>query len=140
MSIVEAFFQTFPAPLWWRKLDASQRILVAALLLSSVAHAGVLAMKFTPPEAFRLRPVEAKLDVILVNAKHTQKPVAAEALAQANLDGGGEAAKGRAKSVLPKTQQVQDGAELPEAEVRSERQANAPGLPKIQERLEAPAG
>ena len=118
MSIAEAFFQTFPAPLWWRKLDTSQRILTAALLLSSVGHAGVLAMKFAPPEAFRLRPVEAKLDVILVNAKHTQKPVAAEALAQANLDGGGEAAKGRAKSFLPKTQQVQDGAELRDAAAR----------------------
>ena len=118
MSIAEAFFQTFPAPVWWRRLDASQRILLAALLLSTVAHTGLLALKFAPPEAFRLRPLESKLDVILVNAKHAQKPVTPEALAQANLDGGGEAANGRAKSFLPKSAKVQDGDELRNAAAR----------------------
>lgn len=115
MSIAEAFFQTFPAPAWWRALDASQKILAGALIVSTAAHACVLAVKILPPDAFRLRPIEAKLDVILVNAKHTVKPVQAEALAQANLDGGGEAAKGRAKSFLPKTRQTRDGEELRDA-------------------------
>ena len=118
MSTADAFFQTFPAPGWWRKLDASQRLLVAALLISTVAHAGVLAMRFTPPDLFLLRPVENKLDVILVNAKHAEKPAKAEALAQVNLDGGGDAAKGRAKSFLPTSQQTQEGDELRETAVR----------------------
>ena len=103
MSIAEAFFQTFPAPSWWRDLDASQRILCGALVISTAAHAGFLAVRFVPNEAFRMRPLDARLDVILVNAKHLAAPVKAEALAQANLDGGGDAAKGRAKSCLPTT-------------------------------------
>lgn len=121
MSSAAAFFDRFPAPHWWRRLDASRRILASALVLSTVAHAGVLAIRFTPPDIFRMRPVENRLDVILVNAKHAEKPVKAEALAQANLDGGGEAAKGRAKSFLPKSGQVRDGDELHEASARVQR-------------------
>lgn len=99
-------------------MDASQRILCAALVASTVAHAAVLAVRFAPPELFRMRPVENRLDVILVNARHEQKPVKAEALAQASLDGGGEAASGRAKSFLPKSRQAQDGDELRAASAR----------------------
>ncbi|MBL8380936.1 MAG: TonB family protein [Burkholderiales bacterium] len=118
MSIAEAFFQTFPAPPWWRRMDTSQRILAAALIFSTAAHAGLLILKFTPPEALRLRPVENKLDVILVNARHASKPAKPDALAQANLDGGGEAAQGRAKSFLPKTARAQDGEDLRELSAR----------------------
>jgi protein TonB len=118
VSIAEALFQTFPAPAWWRKLDASRRFLALALIVSAAAHAGVLAVRFNPPDIFRMRPVENKLDVILVNAKHAQAPVKAAALAQANLDGGGEAQSGRAKSFLPKSARSQDGDELRAASAR----------------------
>jgi protein TonB len=118
VSVAEAFFQTFPAPAWWRELDASRRFLALALIVSAAAHAGVLAVRFNPPDIFRMRPVESKLDVILVNAKHAQAPVKAAALAQANLDGGGEAQSGRAKSFLPKSARTQDGDELRAASAR----------------------
>jgi periplasmic protein TonB len=118
VSAIDAFFQTFPAPEWWRRMDSSQRILTVALVISTAAHAGVLAVKFSLPETPRLKPLESPLDVILVNAKHNSKPVKAEALAQANLDGGGEAAKGRAKSFLTKSRAVQDGDKLSEAAAR----------------------
>jgi len=118
VSAIDAFFQTFPAPEWWRRMDSSQRILTVALVISTAAHAGVLAIKFSLPETPRLKPLESPLDVILVNAKHNSKPVKAEALAQANLDGGGEAAKGRAKSFLTKSRAVQDGDKLSEAAAR----------------------
>ncbi|MEG1053198.1 MAG: TonB family protein, partial [Janthinobacterium sp.] len=49
------------------------------------------------------------LEVILVNAKHANKPLKADALAQANLDGGGQADKGRAKSPLPDMRKVEEG-------------------------------
>jgi protein TonB len=45
----------------------------------------------------------------LVNAKHDKKPVKADALAQANLDGGGNAASGRAKSPLADLRKSEDG-------------------------------
>ena len=112
MSIAEAFFQTFPAPAWWRRMDAPQRVLTVAIGFSALAHAAALAIQFTAPDSFRFKPHEATLDVILVNAKHNAKPVKAEALAQANLDGGGDSAKGRAKSFLTKSRETQDGEQL----------------------------
>jgi protein TonB len=118
VSIADAFFQSFPAPHWWRSLDFSRRVLAVALVISSIAHAGVLAMRFSLPETSRMKPVDTRLDVILVNARHAEKPVKAEALAQANLDGGGDAATGRAKSFLTRSHKNQDGDELREASAR----------------------
>jgi protein TonB len=99
-------------------MDASQRLLALALLVSTLAHGGLLAVKFADPDNFRWRSRDSALDVILVNAKHSSKPVKAEALAQANLDGGGEAAKGRAQSFLTDTHRVQDGDQLQQASQR----------------------
>jgi protein TonB len=125
VSVAEAFAQTFPAPEWWRRMDASQRMLCAALVLSTVAHASLLAVKFAAPEEFRLRSRDSPLDVILVNAKHASKPVKAEALAQANLDGGGDAAKGRAQSFLVNSRRSQDGEQLEQAAMRRARELEA---------------
>jgi len=112
VSVAEAFAQTFPAPDWWQEMDASQRILSWALLISVVAHGAVLTVKFAESDAFRLKTRDAPLEVILVNAKHATRPVKAEALAQANLDGGGTADKGRAQSFLANQHRVQEGDQL----------------------------
>jgi protein TonB len=77
------------------------RTLSIAIAASVLAHAALLAIRFAPPDTFRFKPADPGLEVILVNAKHDRKPVKAEALAQANLDGGGHAAAGRSKSPLP---------------------------------------
>jgi protein TonB len=74
-----------------------------------LAHASLLAIRFAAPDAFRLQPTDPGLEVILVNAKHERAPVKAEALAQANLDGGGNADAGRAQSPLPDLRKVEDG-------------------------------
>jgi protein TonB len=73
------------------------------------AHAGLLALRFAAPEAFRHQPADPGLEVVLVNAKHDRAPAKADALAQANLDGGGTAEAGRAKSPLPDLRKVEDG-------------------------------
>ncbi len=99
-------------------MDAPQRVLTLAIGVSVVVHAAALAIQFTAPDSFRFKPHEATLDVILVNAKHNAKPVKAEALAQANLDGGGDSAKGRAKSFLTKSRESQDGEQLSAAAAR----------------------
>ena len=75
--------------------------MMIAIAVSVVAHSSLLAVRFAAPDAFRLQPVDPGLEVILVNAKHANKPLKADALAQANLDGGGNADAGRAKSPLP---------------------------------------
>jgi periplasmic protein TonB len=72
-----------------------------ALTVSVLLHGALLTVRFVAPEAFQLKPADPGLEVILVNAKHKKPPVKAEALAQANLDGGGNADAGRSKSPLP---------------------------------------
>lgn len=70
---------------------------------SVVLHAIViLGLKFSPPDLKKLKDNLPTLDVILVNAKSQSQPTKAEALAQANLDRGGNTeANRRMKSALP---------------------------------------
>lgn len=71
------------------------------LLISALAHALLLTLHFTAP-ALKSLPNSAFLEVVLVNSKSANKPNKADALAQANLDGGGNTeADRRAKSPLP---------------------------------------
>lgn len=90
-------------------LFAQHRLLSVAFGLSLLVHGLLLAVHFAAPDAFRFKPSDPELEVILVNAKHDKKPVNAQALAQANLDGGGNAEDGRAKSPLPDMQRVESG-------------------------------
>lgn len=77
-----------------------------------LVHGILLAVHFTAPDAFKFKPIDPGLEVILVNAKHDKKPLKADALAQANLDGGGNAATGRAKSPLPDMRKNENGEGL----------------------------
>jgi protein TonB len=52
---------------------------------------------------------DTPLEVILVNARSSEVPLSAQAIAQANLAGGGEAAAGRATSPLPPSPSVELG-------------------------------
>lgn len=80
-----------------------------ALAASVAAHAVLLAIRFVAPEAVRFAPADPGLEVILVNAKHANAPTKAEALAQANLEGGGTADAGRSKSPLPDLRKNENG-------------------------------
>lgn len=91
------------------KLFPENRTLSIALAASVLVHGALLAVRFAPPDTFRFKPVDPGLEVILVNAKHDRAPLKAEALAQANLDGGGHAKEGRAKSPLPNMHRHEDG-------------------------------
>jgi periplasmic protein TonB len=88
------------------------RSLTIAVAASVLAHGVLLAVRFAAPEAFQFKPVDPGLEVVLVNAKHDKKPLKAEALAQANLDGGGNADAGRAKSPLPDMRRTENGDSL----------------------------
>lgn len=85
------------------------RTLSIAVGISLAFHAALLLVHFAAPDSFRLSPASPELEVILVNAKHAKKPLKADALAQANLDGGGNADAGRAKSPLPDLRKTEDG-------------------------------
>ena len=80
-----------------------------ALLVSLGVHAAVLTVRVVNPEGFNRVFQDTPLEVILVNARSTEKPVRAQAIAQAALAGGGEAAKGRATSPLPPATQMEVG-------------------------------
>jgi protein TonB len=75
-----------------------------------------------------VKPTDPGLEVILVNAKHNKAPLKAEALAQANLDGGGNVDKGRSKSPLPDMRKTEDGESIKASKRRiaelEERQRN----------------
>lgn len=72
-----------------------------ALGVSVLLHAVVLSVRFVDPEGFNRVFQDTPLEVILVNAKSTERPDKAQAIAQFALAGGGEAEKGRATSPLP---------------------------------------
>lgn len=94
------------------------RTLSIAVAASLLVHGALLAVRFTMPEPSRMRPTDPGLEVILVNAKHDKKPVEAQAVAQANLDGGGNVDKGRAKSPLPNQRKMADGESVKAAQRR----------------------
>lgn len=100
------------------KLFSQNSTLSIAILVSLIVHGMAMFIHFVAPDTFRLQPADPGLEVILVNAKHDKKPLKADALAQANLDGGGQADKGRSKSPLPDMRQMSDGDNVPESQRR----------------------
>ena len=72
-----------------------------ALAVSIAAHGALLLVRFVDPEGFNRVFQDTPLEVILVNSRSGEAPEKAQAIAQANLAGGGEAQAGRATSPLP---------------------------------------
>jgi protein TonB len=74
-----------------------------AMIFSVALHAFALfGVSLVLPDPNKSAAIMQPLHVVLVNSKSKSKPVKADALAQANLDGGGNTAEDRqAKSMLP---------------------------------------
>lgn len=72
-----------------------------ALTLSLALHGLILALRWTPPED--TPPPSPILQVTLVNSRSATPALKPQAVAQANLAGGGERASGMASSPLPRT-------------------------------------
>ena len=100
---------SLPTPLLTRLGVAQFTTLHWALAVSALVHAIVLSVRFVDPEAFNRVFHDTPLEVVLVNARSAERPDKAQAIAQANLQGGGEAAKGRASSPLPPTVLMREG-------------------------------
>lgn len=89
-----------------------------AIGISLSLHGILLALNFRFPEASRAFQDRA-LEIILVNSKSAQKPVNAQALAQAHLDGGGDTDQNRRiKTPLPPSNREKSGTDLEQAEKR----------------------
>lgn len=91
-----------------------------ALVASFTVHAfAIVGLGFQVPDPSRLAPPRSVLDVVLVNAKSASKPEKADALAQANLDGGGNTdQKRRASSPFPLVEQRPRASEVQQAQGR----------------------
>ena len=104
---------------YWSGLDRQSRLLAVSVGASLLLHAILLTVHFRFPEALRWKSTNQPLEVILVNAKTRDKPSRAKALAQANLDGGGNTdARQRATSPLPVTNPRDPGRDLAETQRR----------------------
>ncbi len=86
-----------------------------ALLVSLLLHGALLGVRIAAPEAFDRVFEDTPLEVILVNARSKEAPAQAQAIAQANLAGGGDVDKGRATSPLPPSVQIQLGETIDES-------------------------
>lgn len=89
----------------WRALSGLQW----ALLFSGALHGALITVRFVAPERLERAFKDTPLEVILVNARSQEAPQQAQAIAQANLAGGGDARTGRATSPLPMAPTVQLG-------------------------------
>lgn len=94
------------------------RRLWAAIAISLLLHALLLYLNFKFPDASRAMRDKA-LDIILVNAKSAHRPTNKQALAQANLDGGGNTdQERRAQTPLPPTRQQVAGSDIEQMQRR----------------------
>ena len=88
------------------------RRLWLAIAISLAMHALLLTLHFSFPDTSKAMRDKA-LDIILVNARSEKKPSEAQALAQANLDGGGNTDENRrVKTPLPPKPQQTTGTEI----------------------------
>lgn len=80
-----------------------------SLIFSFGVHGALLGVRFVDPEGFNRIFQDTPLEVVLVNSRSGEAPVKAQAIAQANLAGGGDAERGRATSPLPPSALVEIG-------------------------------
>ena len=100
------------ATLSWQPVEPGNRRLLLAIGFSLAAHALRLSLHFSFPDASKAMREKA-LDIVLVNAKSARKPTDPQALAQTNLDGGGNTDENRRlKTPLPPTHQQLTGSEI----------------------------
>ena len=90
----------------------SNRILLSALGVSIGLHVTALTIRFVDPEFFHRIASAPPLEVILVNARSDKRPVAPQAQAQVNLEGGGSNEQGRRSSPLPNAATITEGDAL----------------------------
>src|SRR5688572_2113835 len=100
-------------------ISREDRVLGAAVGISILLHGALLSMHFKFPDSLRWQSANQPLEVVLVNAKTRERPSRAEALAQANLDRGGNVdQRRRAKTPLPVTEPRTPGKDLADAKRR----------------------
>ncbi|MGH8688353.1 MAG: hypothetical protein ACREVQ_11675, partial [Burkholderiales bacterium] len=103
----------------WSGLDDRSRVLYASVVASLLLHTLLFSLHFRFPDELRWKNDAQTLDVILVNARSHERPARTLALAQVNLDGGGDTdLDRRARTPLPVIDPHRPGRDLAQAERR----------------------
>ena len=110
----------------YARLNQSDRLGLVLLISVTLHLLAVFGVTFKAPE-MKKSGTATSLEVVLVNSKSSSRPVKADALAQANLDGGGNTdAERQAKSPLPvldRRQQESEAAQKQQQVSQLEQQA-----------------
>ena len=99
----------------------SHRLLVWTLGLSLLIHLSLLTFRLAAPQAYQRMFQDTPLEVVLVNARSTEKPDKPQALAQTRLAGGGEIPQVvLSSSPLPPKVSEEEGSDTSEAQQKIE--------------------
>ncbi|MGB7306192.1 MAG: hypothetical protein WBD13_18100 [Burkholderiaceae bacterium] len=82
------------------------------IVYSLALHGLLMSVHFAAPEPLKLKPLDSRLEVILVNAESRTAPVNPEVVAQVNMEAGGDRDKGRATSPLQAEAKVENGQDI----------------------------
>lgn len=107
---------------WTERSWLMAHALGVGIAVSLCAHSLLPLIGFVAPPAGLKKQRDQGLEVVLVNAKHARAPQTAQALAQANLDGGGNTDDKKAlpSSPLPPDTDRREGDSLVESKRRVE--------------------
>ena len=120
--------------------EHSNRTLIISLIISLLLHGLLMSIHFTSPHRSLLQKRERNLEIVLVNARHNRAPDNAEALAQANLDGGGTVEeKIRPTTPVPPQETQREGDTLVETRPQTTEQPVEKQQVITQNRKPAPA-
>jgi protein TonB len=111
-----------PEPLSVRIRTWRPSVMQLALMISLALHGLLLGIRFVDPQDFNRVFQDTPLEVVLVNARSAEAPTKAQAIAQANLAGGGEAEAGIATSPLPPSPSELTGDDQTDAEKQIQQQ------------------
>jgi periplasmic protein TonB len=119
-SVIRHFGLRVRAPAFYARMDFQSQVMTWAIGVSVLFHAAILLVHFSFPDA-HMFDIEPSLDIVLVNSKSSSRPFYADAMAQANLDGGGNTdKKRRAKTPLPALKRTEKGDALAQAVARQQ--------------------
>lgn len=120
-------------------MKKSASTLHLALGFSIAVHLVLLSVHFVAPKQFNRVFQDTPLEVILVNAHSQERPETPQAIAQANLSGGGDVAQGRASSPLPYSALTSIGDDFEERQRQLDalQEQQATMLTQIQQQLAA---
>ncbi len=109
------------------------------MLVSVAAHAALMTVRFVDPQRFNRLFQDTPLEVVLVNSRSGEAPLVAQAIAQANLAGGGDADAGRSSSPLPasNTTEVGDADDETRRKIEQLQQAQVRLLAQVRREIAA---